>query len=121
MAANKAQGRSFTVFLVGLTAACAGLASWSGGMGKLLLIAGVLVVVVSLMMAKGIKPEEGRVAQRPGGGGGKIAGAIFALLGWVVTVVGIQFIPSTSGRICSRWSGSPRACSDYRGPARGVQ
>jgi len=99
MAANKAQGRSFAVFLVGLTVACAGLASWSGGMGKLLLLVGIVLVVVSLMMARSIKSLEGKVAQRPGGEGGKFAGGLVALLGWMVTVVGIQFVTGTSGRI----------------------
>ena len=99
MAANKGQGRSFAVFLVGLTVACAGLASWSGGSGKLLLVVGVLVVAVSLVMALGIKPLEGKVAQRPGPEGAKIMGALVALLGWIVTVVGIQFVTGTGGRI----------------------
>lgn len=98
MAANKGQGRSFAVFLVGLTVACAGFASWEGS-GKLLLIAGVVVMVVSLVMALGIKPQEGKVAQRPTAEGPKIFGALVALLGWVVTVVGIQYVTGTSGRI----------------------
>ena len=99
MAANKGQGRTFAVFLVGLCVACFGLASWSGGSGKLLLIVGVVGVVVSLVMALGIKPQEGKVAQRPGSEGAKITGALIALLGWVVTVVGIQFVTGNSGRI----------------------
>jgi hypothetical protein len=99
MAANKGQGRSFAVFLVGLTVACAGLASWSGGSGKLLLIVGVVGIVVSLVMALGIKSQEGKVAQRPGSEGAKITGALIALLGWIVTVVGIQFVTGNSGRI----------------------
>ena len=99
MAANKGQGRSFAVFLVGLTVACAGLASWSGGSGKLLLIVGVVGIVVSLVMALGIKSLEGKVAQRPGPEGAKIMGALVALLGWIVTVVGIQFVTGTGGRI----------------------
>ena len=99
MAANKGQGRSFAVFLVGLTVACAGLASWSGGFGKVLLLVGVVLVVMSLMMARGIKPLEGKIAQRPGPEGAKIMGALIALLGWIVTVVGIQFVTGTGGRI----------------------
>lgn len=99
MAANKGQGRSFALLLVGLTVACAGLASWSGGMGKLLLLVGVVLMVVSLVMGLGLKSLEGRVAQRPGAEGGKITGALIALLGWVVTVVGIQFVTGAGGRI----------------------
>jgi hypothetical protein len=99
MAANSGQGKSFAVFLVGLTLACAGLASWSGGMGKVLFLAGLVVTVFSLMMAKGIKSLEGKVPNRPGAGSGKFMGGVFALLGWVVTVVGIQYVTSTGGRI----------------------
>jgi hypothetical protein len=99
MAANKAQGRTFTVFLVGLTLACAGLATWSGGSGKLLLIVGVVGLVASLVMSRRIKPLEGRVAQRPGGDAAKLAGAFVALLGWLVTLGGLQVVASTGGRI----------------------
>lgn len=99
MAANSGQGRSFALFLVGLTLACAGLAMRSGGSGKLLLLVGIVVVVASLYMAKGLKPMEGKTAYRPGGEGGKLAGGILALLGWLVTVVGIQFVSGTGGRI----------------------
>jgi hypothetical protein len=99
MAANKGQGRSFAVLLVGLAVACAGVASWSGGMGKLLVVVGVLLVVVSLVMALGIKSLEGKVGQRPGAEGGKITGAFIALLGWLVTVVGIQYVTGSGGRI----------------------
>ncbi len=99
MAANKAQGRTLTVFLVGLTLACAGLATWSGGSGKLLLIVGVVGLVASLVMSRRIKPLEGRVAQRPGGEAAKLAGAFVALLGWLVTLGGLQVVASTGGRI----------------------
>jgi hypothetical protein len=99
MAANKGQGRSFAVLLVGLTIASAGVATWSGGLGKLLVLVGVLGVAASLMMSLSVKPLEGKVAQRPGGEGAKLMGALIALLGWVVTVVGIQFVTSAGGRI----------------------
>ena len=99
MAANKAQGRSFAVLLVGLTVACAGIASWSGGFGKLLFLVGAVLMFVSLLMARSIKSQEGKVAQRPGNEGAKLFGALIPLLGWIVTVVGIQFVPSTGGRI----------------------
>jgi hypothetical protein len=99
MAANKGQGRSFAVLLVGLTIASAGVATWSGGLGKLLVLVGVLGVAASLMMSLSVKRLEGKVAQRPGGEGAKLMGALIALLGWVVTVVGIQFVTSAGGRI----------------------
>jgi uncharacterized membrane protein YtjA (UPF0391 family) len=99
MAASKAQGRSFAVFLLGCVVACAGLASWSGGSGKVLFIVGFVLMVVSLVMALGIKSLEGKVAQRAGNEAAKITGALLALLGWVVTVVGIQFVTGNGGRI----------------------
>ncbi len=99
MAANKGQGRSFAVLLVGLTVACAGLATWSGGFGKVLTLVGVALMVMSLVMALGIKHLEGRVAHRPGGEGAKLFGALIALLGWIVTVLGVSHVPSTGGRI----------------------
>jgi hypothetical protein len=99
MAASKAQGRSFTVFLVGLTLACVGLATWSGGSGKLLLIVGVVVLAASLAMSRRIKPLEGKTAQRPGGEAAKLAGAFVALLGWLITLGGLQVVASTGGRI----------------------
>jgi hypothetical protein len=112
MAANSGQGKSFAVFLVGLTLACAGLATWSGGMGKVLFLAGLVLTVFSLMMAKGIKSLEGKIAQRPGGGSGKLMGGVFALLGWVVTVVGIQYVTSMVVAFCLAWWVSPQVCSE---------
>ena len=37
MAATKSQGRDFALFMVGLTAVCAGIAFFSSGVGKLAL------------------------------------------------------------------------------------
>src|SRR5258708_35879793 len=99
MAASKAQGRSFTVFLVGLTLACAGLATWSGGSGKLLLIVGVAGLVASLVMSRRIKPLEGKVAQRPGGEAAKLGGAFSTLLGWPITLGRRQLVPRAGRRI----------------------
>ena len=99
MAANKGQGRSFAVLLIGLLLACAGMLNWSGGSGKLMLLVGVVVFIAGLAMAKGLKAGEGRVAQRPGAEGGKIAGGLLALCGWLITVVGIQVVTSTGGRM----------------------
>jgi hypothetical protein len=99
MAANKAQGRNFAVILVGLTLACAGLFTWSGGLGKLLFIVGAVIMVAGFFGARAIKAEEGKVAQRPGGEGVKLAGAAVALLGWLVTLGGLHVTSSTGGRI----------------------
>ena len=62
MAANTGQGRGFITFLVGLTAACAGLAYLSRGFGWPLLIAGLVVLAVSLFGFLKLKPLEGKPA-----------------------------------------------------------
>ena len=99
MAANKAQGGYLTVFLGGLTVALAGIANVATGLGKVLVVVGVVGILGSLFGFLGIKPLEGKPAQRPGAEGGKIAGALVALLGWAVTLVGLHFVNGTGGRI----------------------
>lgn len=99
MAANTSQGRSFGLFLVGLTAVCVGIAYSSSGLGKLVGAAGAVGLVLALLGFLKIKPGEGKTAQRRGGEGLKAVGALFACLGWVVVLVGVQYVPSTGGRI----------------------
>lgn len=99
MAATTSQGRSFGLFLVGLTGICAGLAYWSSGIGKLVGVAGAVGLVLSLTGFLKIKPSEGKTAQRTGGEGLKLLGALFACLGWVLVAVGVQYVPTTGGRI----------------------
>ncbi len=99
MAANKAQGRSFTFFLVAFTVACIGVATWSTGFGKLAFVVGVIALIASLFGMRNIKPEEGKPAQRPGNEGAKLGGAFVALLGWIVTLGGLHVVASTGGRI----------------------
>ena len=99
MAANTSQGRSFGLFLVALTAVCAGFAYSSSGIGKLVGALGAVGLVASLLGFLKIKPGEGKTAQRLGGDGLKGVGALFACLGWVIVLVGIQYVPSVGGRI----------------------
>lgn len=99
MAANTGQGRSFAVFLVGLTVACAGVYGWSTSMGKLLLLVGVAILIGSLLGFMKLKPLEGKVAQRAGGTGMKLVGAFVAALGWVLTLLGTHIVASVGGRI----------------------
>ena len=47
MAATKSQGRAFTLFMAGLTAATAGIAFFSSGSGKVAFVLGAVVVAVS--------------------------------------------------------------------------
>jgi hypothetical protein len=99
MAANTGQGRSFAVFLVGLTVACAGLFELSTGMGKLLLAVGAVILIASLVGFLNLKPLEGKPAQRPGPMVMKLLGAFFAAFGWVLTLFGMHLTDSAGGRI----------------------
>jgi hypothetical protein len=98
MAANTGQGRSFTTFLVGLTAACAGI-YLSSGLGKLLLVAGVLTVVVSVFQFLKLKSLEGKTAEGASPASMKLLGAFLAAFGWVITLYGMHLVDGTSGRI----------------------
>ena len=99
MAANTGQGRSFTTFLVGFTAVCAGIAYISTGLGKLVLAAGAVIFVASLFGFLKIKPLEGRPAQKAGPTAMKLVGGFIAALGWVITLYGMRLVDGTSGRI----------------------
>ena len=48
MAATTSQGKQFTLFMVGLTAVCAGIAFFASGTAKVVLIAGAIVLAMSL-------------------------------------------------------------------------
>ena len=99
MAANTGQGRSFTTFLVGFTAVCAGIAYISTGLGKLVLAAGAVIFVASLFGFLKIKPLEGKAAQKAGPTAMKLVGGFIAALGWVITLYGMRLVDGTNGRI----------------------
>lgn len=99
MAANKSQGNYFTLFLVAITALCAGLAYFSSGLGKLFLIIGVIGTLASLLGFLKIKPLEGKAALNASPLGLKLAGAFVAALGWVLTLFGLHLTQSTGGRL----------------------
>ena len=99
MAANTGQGRQFTVFLVGLTVGCYGIASLSSGLGKVALGAGAAILMGSLFGFLKLKPLEGKPAQKPVSGSMKLVGALLATLGWIVTLLGMHFVDSTGGRL----------------------
>jgi hypothetical protein len=80
MAATKSQGKSFTLFIVGVTAAAAGIAYFSSGMGKLALIGGLIVLALAFGIFLKIKPDEGAI-------------------GWVIVVFGLNLSTSVSGRM----------------------
>jgi hypothetical protein len=99
MAASTGQGRSFATFLVGLTVACAGIAYLSTGSGKLALIVGAAILLVSLFGFLKIKPLEGKPAQNAGPTTMKLVGAFVAAFGWVLTLFGLHITQSVGGRI----------------------
>ena len=99
MAATTSQGKSFSLFLAGLTVAAAGLAYIASGTGKLALIAGLAGVGVSLAVFFKIKSAEGRAA-----GGSqptllKLGGLGVVIVGWIVVLLGLHVTPSVGGRM----------------------
>jgi hypothetical protein len=99
MAATKSQGRAFTLFMVGLTTATAGIAYFSSGSGKLAFIVGLAVFVASLAMLRKIKPLEGRVAFGSQPAVTKLIGLGIVVLGWLTVLFGLHLTASVSGRM----------------------
>jgi hypothetical protein len=99
MAATKAQGRAFTLFMGGLTAATAGIAFISSGSGKAALVLGLVVIAFSLFRFLKLKPLEGRVANGKQPAIQKMIGVLLALGGWVVVLFGLHLTASVSGRM----------------------
>jgi heme A synthase len=101
MAATKAQGRSFTLFIVGVTAAAAGIAYFSSGVGKLALIGGLVVLALSFGLFRKIKPDEGEVPDKGQPAATRMAGLVAAVFGWVIVVFGLNLSTSVSGRMAT--------------------
>jgi len=99
MAATKSQGKAYTLFMVGLTAAAAGTAYFSSGTGKLVLLIGLVAVAISFWTFLKIKPLEGKVALGSQPAALKLAGAAVVLLGWLVVLGGINATASVGGRM----------------------
>ena len=99
MAANKQQGSYLTLFWTGATALCAGIAYFTEGFGKLVLLFGLAGVVISLVGFLKIKPMEGKTAGVPGNAVMKLLGLAVALGGWFVTVAGLHITTSVGGRL----------------------
>lgn len=99
MAATKSQGRTFTLFMTGLTAATAGIACFSTGAGKGLFALGLIVLAVTLGMFLKIKPLEGKVALGEQPAVAKLIGLALALGGWLVVLFGLHVTTSVPGRM----------------------
>ena len=100
MAATKSQGRAFTLFMSGLTAACAGIAYLSSGSGKVAIFVG-LAVVVSFVLFLKLKPMEGKIAVGAQPAVMKLIGVAVVLLGWVTVLYGLHLTASVSGRMAT--------------------
>lgn len=101
MAATKSQGRSFSLFMLGVTLSAAGIAYFASGSGKLAMIAGLVGIAVSFGMFLKIKPDEGEVADKGQPTVMRLAGVLAAFLGWVIVLVGLNLSSSVSGRMAT--------------------
>lgn len=99
MAATKSQGSAFTLFIVGLTAVCAGVAFFSSGAGKGALALGLIVFAYSIVKFVSIKPLEGKVALGAQPAVLKLAGVVTVLLGWLIVLFGLHLTATVSGRL----------------------
>jgi uncharacterized membrane protein len=99
MAATKSQGKSFTLFMVGLTAACAGIAYSTTGVGKMALVVGLIAVALSVFGFFKIKPLEGKTGMGPQPAVLKLAGVAVVLLGWLIVLFGLHLTASVGGRM----------------------
>ena len=99
MAANKSQGRSFGLFLTGLTTACAGIAVMPGGLGIALLIVGLVILAAAFAMFLKIKPLEGKPALGAQPAVMKLVGAALSAGGWIVALFGLHLTASVGGRL----------------------
>jgi heme A synthase len=99
MAATKSQGSALLLFLVGITTACAGLAYFSSGSGKLAFFVGAVVLIASLAMCLKIKPDEGKVAAKSQPVVLQLVGVGVVLLGWFTVLYGLHLTASVSGRM----------------------
>jgi hypothetical protein len=101
MAATKSQGSAFGVFVVGVTVAGAGIASFSSSGGKLAFFAGLAILAASFFLFHKIIPEEGKVALGKQPSVQKLIGVILSLLGWIIVLFGIHLTPSVGGRMAT--------------------
>jgi heme A synthase len=99
MAATKSQGRSFSLFMLGITVTAAGIACFSSGSGKLALIGGLVVLAVSFGAFLKIKPDEGEIADKGQPAVVRLAGVLAAFLGWAIVLFGLNLSASVSGRM----------------------
>jgi hypothetical protein len=101
MAATKSQGKTFTLFMASVTVTAAGIAAYATGVGKLVLVVGVVLLAISGVGFFKIKPEEGKPASSADPVGLKLAGLAASLLGWLVVLFGLHLTASVPGRLAT--------------------
>jgi divalent metal cation (Fe/Co/Zn/Cd) transporter len=94
------------VFVAGSTALGGGAAFFSTGVGKILVLAGVGLLLGSLAGFAKIKSQEGESPVQPSPEAMKWLGAAVALAGWAVTLAGLRFADGAGGRIVASLVGS---------------
>ncbi len=101
MAATTSQGKSFALFISGLTVAAAGLAYVASGTGKLALVVGLIVLVVSCVAFVRIKPAEGKVPDGAQPALLKLAGLATVIVGWLIVLFGLHLTAGVGGRMAT--------------------
>lgn len=101
MAATTSQGKTFTLFMVAITLAAAGLAYVATGAGKAALVVGLIGLGISMASFLKIKPLEGRAAVSSDPTVLKLAGVVCALGGWLIVLFGIHLSSSVGGRLAT--------------------
>jgi hypothetical protein len=99
MAATKSQGKQFTLFMAGLTAVCAGIAFFSSGSAKVVLLLGIIALVVSLWGLFKIKPLEGKTGTTLQPAVMKLIGVAVVLGGWLFVLFGLHMTSGVGGRL----------------------
>lgn len=99
MAATTSQGKSFALFLAGLTVATAGLAYVASGAGKLALVVGLAIVAVAFAVFLKIKPLEGKIADGSQPALLKLMGLGVVLAGWLIVLFGLHLTVNVAGRM----------------------
>jgi hypothetical protein len=99
MAASTSQGKTFSLFMVAITVAAAGLAYLSTSGGKAALAIGLIGLAASLASFLKIKPLEGKAAIGSEPTVMKLAGIACALGGWLMVLFGIHLSSSVGGRL----------------------
>ena len=99
MAATTSQGKSFTIFMVGVTVAAAGLAGAATVLGKLALIVGLGITAFSFAQFLKIKPLEGMTATAKQPAALKLGGLAVVVVGWLIVLFGLNLTASVTGRM----------------------